>query len=192
MGKKPNKYVALFDLDGTLADLDRQLADDMNRIKGPDEPDFVAALPGQKSPPHIKARKIMIFNQPDWWEQLPRYQPGWDVLEMVRQAGLQVQIASKPSMDCHDSAAQKLRWVERHLGKVVTHLSGDKGMIQADLLVDDWVQYVARWLELNPQGRAILPLHSWNQDFRHDRAIHYDGTNADQVRAWIQGLGKPD
>mgnify|MGYP001558513322 CR=1 FL=1 len=179
-----NQIVVLFDMDDTLCDLSGALARDMNLIKSPSETGFAPPLPGQKSPPYLKARKIMVFNQPNWWLNLECYEPGWDILYEVQKLGYEFQIASKPSPDCHDSARQKLEWVETYLGSVVTHLTGDKSRIRADFMVDDWIPYGSKWLDNNPNGRLIIPYHVWNKDFQHDRAIHCRGPeDLEAVRA---------
>lgn len=51
------------------------------------------------------------------------------------------------------------------------------------VLVDDWPEYIRRWLENRPRGLVIMPAHEHNAGFNHPNVVRYDGTNKDEVKA---------
>ena len=75
--------------------------------------------PGEEPPkqfeknlsPHIKEREKLIRSQPGWWLNLKKYQPGFDILEVVKNLGLKIVILSKPPKK-GDNA-----WSEKAIGQ---------------------------------------------------------------------------
>jgi hypothetical protein len=41
-------------------------------------------------------------------------------------------------------------------------VTDDKGLVQGDVRVDDWLSYVERWQRRNGEGLAIVPAHPGN------------------------------
>jgi hypothetical protein len=62
----------------------------------------------------------------------------------------------------------------------ITH---DKGLVYGAVLVDDWPDYILKWLEHRPRGLVIMPAHDHNAGFTHHNVVRYDGTNIDEVKA---------
>jgi 5'-nucleotidase len=56
------------------------------------------------------------------------------------------------------------------------------------VLVDDWPEYIHRWLTWRPRGLVIVPAQPWNVGFSHPKALRYDGTNPDMVRARLRAV----
>jgi phosphoglycolate phosphatase-like HAD superfamily hydrolase len=80
MTRKKN---ALFDLDGTLADYDGQLLNDLQKIASEFEPPPELYT----DVPYIEARRHVITSQVGWFLNLPKFKLGWDVLEIANFLG---------------------------------------------------------------------------------------------------------
>ena len=79
--EKRHEPVALVDMDGTLADFDGQMKQDLDLMRSPGEPPNTLG-PQQNDPPHIEARKNVIqcnYKQCDWWRQ-----GRWQTFLMIR------------------------------------------------------------------------------------------------------------
>lgn len=172
--------IALFDMDGTLADYDGQLLKDLQIIASEYEP-----------PPelytdisYIEARRHIITSQVGWFLNLPKFKLGWDVLEITREIGYSISILTKGPARKHAAWAEKVEWCNKHLadyidGVTVAH---DKSMVYGAVLVDDWPEYVERWLKHRPRGLVIMPAGRHNICFSHPSVVRYDGSNLDEVR----------
>ena len=174
--------IALFDMDGTLADYDRKLKDDLFRIASPDDPP-VESIYGNL-PPHIEARRHMITSQVGWWLGLEPFPLGWDVLEVVKSLDFRIVVLTKGPASKPSAWTEKVQWCDRHLkgmveGVTITH---DKGLVYGKVLVDDFPNYIDRWLEWRPRGVVIMPAHQHNEGFSHPNVVRYDGTNLEEVR----------
>lgn len=174
--------IALFDMDGTLADYDRKLKDDLLRIASPGDPP-VESIYGHL-PPHIEARRHMITSQVGWWLGLEPFLLGWDVLEVIRSLDFRIVILSKGPASKPSAWTEKVQWCDRYLkgiveGVTITH---DKGLVYGKVLVDDFPDYIDRWLEWRPRGLVIMPAHHRNEGFFHPNVVRYDGRNLEEVR----------
>jgi len=176
------KPIALFDMDGTLADYDKKLKADLRRIASPgDSP--VEAIYGNL-PSHIESRRHMITSQAGWWLGLEPFRLGWDVFEVVKDLGFRIVVLTKGPSSKPSAWTEKVQWCDKHLkgmieGVTITH---DKGLVYGKVLVDDFPAYIERWLEWRPRGLAIMPAHDHNEGFAHPNMVRYDGTNLDEVR----------
>ena len=78
-----------------------------------------------------------------------------------------------------------MAWFQKHVRPKAPEakitITQDKGLFYGTFLVDDWPEYIERWLEHRPRGLVIMPAHSWNQNFQHSQVIRYDGTNLEAV-----------
>lgn len=174
--------VALFDLDGTLADYDGALLRDLKLIQSPGE-----ASPWEENTfadiPYLEARRHMITSQVGWWLKLDQFKLGWDILEEVKRLGFRVVVLTKGPSTKFSAWSEKVEWCNENLkhyidGVTITH---DKSLVYGKVLVDDYPDYVTAWLRNRPRGLVIMPAHSYNKDFKHEQVVRYDGTNMDQV-----------
>ena len=183
--------IALFDMDGTLADYDSKLMADLLKIASPgDRP--VETIYGNL-PPHIEARRHMITTQVGWWLSLERFKLGWDVLELVKNFDFRIVVLTKGPASKPSAWTEKVQWCDKHLkgmveGITITH---DKGLVYGKVLVDDFPAYVERWLEWRPRGLVIMPAHYHNEGFVHPNVVRYDGTNLEEVRTRLMTVLSP-
>lgn len=173
--------IALFDLDGTLVDYHGALIRDLNRIRSPGEP-LVGENPFEEIP-HLEARRHMITKQVGWWRKLDRFSLGWDILEVVRDAGCRIVVLTKGPSTKTNAWSEKVEWCDEHLsnyidGVTITH---DKSLVYGKVLVDDFPDYIIPWLQHRPRGLVIMPAHPYNADFKHPQVVRYDGTNITEV-----------
>jgi FMN phosphatase YigB (HAD superfamily) len=172
--------IVLFDLDGTLADYDGQLLKDLQSIACEHEPPPVLYA----DIPYLEARRHVITSQVGWWLKLEKFQLGWDVLEVAKDIGYSIAVLTKGPSQKHAAWAEKIEWCNRHLadyvdGVTITH---DKGLVYGAVLVDDYPEYIKKWLEHRPRGLVIMPAHEHNAGFAHANVVRYDGTNLHEVK----------
>ena len=70
--------IALFDMDGTLCEYGEVLNDELRTLCSPKER-FIAYKP-DGNPDYIEKRAALIRASEDWWEGLPKFQLGWEIL----------------------------------------------------------------------------------------------------------------
>lgn len=180
--------VALFDLDGTLADFPWAMERAMRRLAAPGEKAYYEEQDDE--PSHITERRRMVKRVPGFWRELPKFRLGFDVLEIARRLEYRVNILTKAPRTNFPAWAEKAQWCSENLGgfDYQVTMSEDKGIIYGKILVDDWPKYVGRWLEHRPRGLVIMPAHDYNSGFSHPNVIRYDGKNQDQVQERLHDL----
>lgn len=173
--------VAYFDMDGTLADYDKAMNASLDKLRGPKEKPS-SHWTRDNEPPHIKARKKLIKSHGDWWENLPRFQLGWDVLEVAQALGFRIVILTQGPRRIPVAWSHKVSWCMNQLpDDTDITITRDKGLSYGRVLVDDFPEYVEQWLEWRPRGIVIMPAHSYNAWYSHPNVVRYDGTNIEEV-----------
>ncbi|MDO8640447.1 MAG: hypothetical protein Q7R33_02795 [Nitrosarchaeum sp.] len=179
MKQKPEN-VALFDMDGTLCDYDGALRESMDKLKGPGEPS--CGVPRDNAPAYLKARANLIRLSTEWWSTLPKLKLGFDVWVVAKKLNYRRMILTAGPKKNQNAWSGKKIWIDINLGQDVdVTITRDKGLVYGKILVDDYPEYILRWLEWRPRGLVIMPASSENIDFKHDQVIRYDGQNLDQV-----------
>lgn len=179
------KAVILCDLDGMLANLDAEVMrrsgvshwlDDDERS---DAYDFALGQDG-------------VFAD---LKPLPGALAAFSALRMIGDA----YIVSAPSRN-PDSATDKIRWCERHLGinrrRVI--LTGQKHLLRGDVFLDDWKDNLLRFREANPAAfigtihmpaNAAAPVNFRAMD--HTNYVAAWGALTDAVASFVRGLRNP-
>lgn len=186
--------LALFDMDGTLFDYEGQLRRDLEKIKSPEEvyPEDL----WEERIPWVKARMDLIKSQVNWWRDLPLLANGLELINVTSKMGFNCHILTKGPAEKHRAWAEKVECIRLHsLDGDIPHVGIDivgtmygeepampKSGRYGHVLVDDYPDYVEAWLEYRPRGLAILPIQSYNKDFKHPNAIHYDGSMGSLAR----------
>lgn len=173
--------IALFDLDGTLADHDGSLHESLELIRSPGEPSYSNLHSGV--PDYIMRRTNLIRASSQWWENLGKFKLGWDVLQVAKSLGFKIMILTQGPKKFPNSWAGKKKWVDKHLGpETDITITRDKGLVYGKVLVDDYPEYIQRWLSWRDRGLVIMPANETNKNFSHPNVIRYDGTNLEQVK----------
>lgn len=173
--------IALFDLDGSLADYEGQLRKDLEALRAPGEPPLGSPWEDEHRLPYIAARMRLIKSQPGWWLSLPPIPRGLRVFEAAREMGFNCQVLTKGPSGHPLAWAEKLQWCDQHLGTIPVTITKDKGLVYGKLLYDDFPPYCERWLEHRPRGLVIMPATYYNRDFHHPQVVKWTGRNWRQV-----------
>lgn len=177
--------IALFDLDGTLANYDESMRYWLWRIAGPNEQLFDHH--DHNLPDWAFARVKMIRNQPGWWENLKPLEPGFELLRLAQRIGFQTSVLTKGPNSSPAAWTEKFRWCKQHLTEdVQVTITQDKSLTYGRVLVDDFPEYVIPWLNNHKRGLAIMPAFPMNAGAEHERLIRYDGNNMAQVERAMQ------
>ncbi|VVB79711.1 5' nucleotidase, deoxy (Pyrimidine), cytosolic type C protein (NT5C) [uncultured archaeon] len=173
--------IALFDMDGTLCDYDKGLFEELESIRSPSEPVFNPPV-RDNVPEYVKKRRNLITASSVWWESLPKLKLGWDILDVAKKLGFRVMILTQGPRKNPESWKGKKKWIDKNLGEDTDiTITRDKGLVYGKVLVDDFPEYIERWLSWRERGLVIMPANESNKDFVHPQVIRYDGTNLDQV-----------
>lgn len=186
---EPEK-VALIDMDGTMVDYAGQMQADLAKLAAPgEEPISVEQAWTEGAPEHIKKRMELIKRQEGWWLNLPDLELGHDVLRVVRKIGFDCHILTKGPYRTTSAWSEKVQWCRERFDRgVKVTITEDKGLVYGRVLVDDFPDYMLRWLEWRPRGLGIMPKNSLNADFRHPRVILYDGSNMAEVATALKAV----
>lgn len=171
------KDIALFDMDGSLADYNTALVNELNRIRHPieKEVDSTNLWELENKYPHIKERMQLIKNQPGFWLKLNPMAGGLRVWTLCKYLGFHNVILTKGPKKHAAAWAEKLQWCQEHLGPSVdVHIVSDKSIVYGKLLYDDYPAYMEKWLKHRPRGVGIMPAAPYNKDFVHPNVFKYD------------------
>ena len=179
--------VALFDLDGTLADYAGQLAIEFNKIKHPTEPIYTADNFGQheRNPDFFEARRAEITSHGEFWEKLQPLADGFKIFRMCEKIGFRPMVLTQGPATKPEAWSHKVIWCQKHLPGVDITITRDKGLVYGRVLVDDWPEYALRWLEHRPRGLVVMPGRTWNATVSHPNIFR---THADNYHELEQAL----
>jgi len=185
--------IALFDLDGTLADFEKEFMERMEALRSPTEtkygPDDFWA---DNLPDYVKARKRLVKAEPGFWTSLPPIPLGFEIFNVaVNEIGSDPVVLTKGPYQNPRAWMEKVEWCNKHLTDVpVTIAGGDdraKGKVYGRVLVDDYPPYVEAWLRNRRRGLVIMPYRKGTNDgFKHGQVVLCDGRNMDEVRERLQ------
>ncbi len=172
--------IALFDMDGTLFDYNLGLKNELNKIRYPGESDV--ELKFNDNPDYLKNRIDLITSSESWWENLPKFQLGWDILKIVKELGYSVHILTQGPRKNPAAWSGKKKCIDKHFGEDFDlTLTRNKGMVYGKVLVDDYPDYIDKWLEWRKRGLVIMPANEFNKNYFNPQVIRYDGNNLKEV-----------
>jgi hypothetical protein len=176
-----NENIALFDLDGTLCDYEKALVESLEKLRSPEEQPYLQ-VPKDDAPKHLRERANLIRSSIEWWANLPQFKLGFDILRTAMSLNFRIMILTQgPKRNANAWTGKKI-WIDRNLGQDVDiTITRDKGLVYGKILVDDWPEYILRWLEWRPRGLVIMPASKQNENFSHNQVIRYDGKNFNEV-----------
>ncbi len=170
------RKICLVDLDGTLMDYDKAMRRDLLATASPLEdfsnPDIFHY---ENTYPHIKARMDFIRRKPGWWRELELNVAIYNVWLMAKTIGFECHVLTQGPRGNSGAWSEKVDSVNKHLGQdTPVHIVRDKGLVTGDILIDDYPGYCEKWLEGNPRGKVLMPIRSYNLEFKHPRLAHFN------------------
>lgn len=166
-----SEAVALIDMDGTLCEYAHALKRDLELVLGNDLD--TTSADSKENIEHL------IKSQPGWWRGLAPIPFGIHIANVLEKHGFKLMVLTKGPVMAKNAWTEKVEWCAEHLPHANVTITHDKGLVYGKILVDDWPQYITRWLEWRPRGMVIMPDHPWNKDFSHPNV--YRVSNADDV-----------
>ncbi len=183
------EQIALFDMDGTLCDHDGALFEELEKLRSPQE-EKVYSLQDKIHPEYIINRAKIIREKESWWENMPKFQLGWDILKIAKKEGFKIMILTQGPKTNPASWAGKMKWVAKNLPGTDVTMTRNKGLVYGKILVDDYPEYIERWLKNRPRGLVIMPANKNNLTFKHPNVIRYDGKNLVEIKKAFKAVKK--
>jgi 5'-nucleotidase len=193
--------IALFDLDGSLADFEGSLRARMNALRGPSEPEITENTmlhDIEQQNPYMRARMDLVKAQPGFWRDLEPLEDGFAVLGQAIRLGFAINVLSKGPTRLSSAWSEKHEWCLRQplLAGADIHLTMNKALTYGLMLYDDFPPYMDAWLANRPRGLGIMPVRPYNRDYTHPNVVKWDGTNLHAVirameTALVRAAGAP-
>jgi 5'-nucleotidase len=193
--------IALFDLDGTLADFEGSLRTRMNLLRGPSEPPITESTDLhelEREHPYIRERMDLVKAQPGFWRDLEPLDDGFVILAEAIRLGFSINVLSKGPSRLSAAWSEKHEWCLRQplLAGADIHLTMNKALTFGLLLCDDWPAYMDAWLKNRPRGLGIMPVRPYNVHYSHPNVVKFDSTNLAAVtqamtQAFARVAGEP-
>jgi len=183
--------VALFDMDGTLFDHNGSLKESLLKVTPEEWHDYIGNCDDlhkfEDTGEWAKNLADLIRTSPGWWRNLPRWEPGWQIYEVVKTIGFCCKVLTKGPRSKPIAWMEKVQCIHDHFGDEmpIDIVGKHKGGTYGRVLVDDFPDYLEKWLKHRPRGLAIMPAHSYNSHFTHENVIRYTD-NLEEVTAALQ------
>lgn len=162
--------VALIDLDGTLADFDDTMHEQLKRLLSPGE-----RLPHdihKSREPWLENRMDLIMRQPGFWENLPIIPSGFRVYRLLCELGYRPAVLTRGPGTKPLAWAEKVRWCQKHLPEVdITIVTRKKSLVYGKVLFDDYPPYIESWLEHRPRSKVLMLETQYNSGFMHPQVL---------------------
>ncbi len=184
------KRIALFDLDGTLADYTGAMKRDMEKIECPEESIDSTDPLSWRDPDkaeYLGARESMIEKQPGWWLELEVIEAGKKIFDLAQKLGFEAQVLTKGPQECSAAWGEKHEWCKKHLGvdpltkkDIKVTITREKAQYYGHVLVDDYWKFMEPWLKVRPRALGLMPRTESNKDKSHDHMRHYNDKDLDE------------
>lgn len=175
---RANNAIALVDMDGTLADYSGAMKRDLERLRSPYEPPLEGPIELLEAQLHLVERMRLIKLQPGWWSGLPMIRRGFQVVNVLRDMGFSIHVATKGPHRNSAAWMEKVEWCREKLPYASVHITEEKSLLYGKVLVDDWPPYVEEWLRWRPRGLAVVPAYEYNAHLADNPQVFmHDGTD---------------
>lgn len=168
--------IALFDMDGTIADYIGQLRTDMLSISNEELPeDFHSDV----MPTWMRRRMELIKSRAGWWANLPIIESGLALMRYCTEIGYGIHVLTQGPKRAKNAWGEKFEWCDRHVTPIapqynITITRGGKGFYYGRVLVDDYPAYMLSWLEHRKRGLGLMPATKSNEGFTHPQVVRYN------------------
>lgn len=185
----PQDKIALFDLDGTLANYSGAMGKALAALRAPGEPEVDVETEWAQSkelPDYIEERMNVIKRSPGFWSKLHVLEDGMALLLHARGIGFKIHILTKGPKRTFNAWSEKLEWCKEHICEPFdVTITMRKGLVYGSVLVDDYPPYVKQWLKWRPRGLVIMPSRPYNVDaFKdHPQVFHFNASHEGQLLA---------
>ena len=182
------KKIALFDMDDTLCAYREKLLRDLMDNLGEDSLNGLDLFQEERIPLAIRQKIKQIRQQKGWWATLPFVPSGMELWSYLGSLEFERHLLTKAPYRKEDSNgwSEKFEWHKLFLPEADNFTETlDKQYSFGNVLVDDWPAYILPWLKRWESSVAILPVHPYNLNFKHPRAIHYDGKNFGELEKFL-------
>lgn len=170
--------VALIDLDGSTADYDRAMREQLLKIRSPDEP---VINPEDdlydNTPPWLEERIDLIKRQPGFWRTLPPIAVGLEICHLLEELSYRLMVLTKGPKNTTSAWTEKVEWCALHLPDAGVTIVRDsdpkksKALTYGKVLYDDYPPYILHWLARRPRGRVIMLDAPHNKNFIHPQVL---------------------
>jgi 5'(3')-deoxyribonucleotidase len=189
MDEETEEKTADVDLDGTVADYDKRMQEELEKLRSPHEPPPPdRSQANYEDGSHMSARRLLIKSQPGFWRNLPRIERGFEVVQVLREIGFGINVLTKgpKARSVLLAWTEKAEWSAEHMPYASVTITQHKHRHYSRVLFDDWPDYWMPWARVRPRGLVISVAQPWNAGIEHPNFIRYDGTNLQQVRERAQ------
>lgn len=156
-------YVALIDMDGTVADFDRSVREKLVASASPadiemygDPERWLSNYKRGERPDWLDARFNQIKKTYGFWEDLEPIRTGLDVVGLLKEMRFDLMVASKAPRKNEMAWTEKFRWCDKHLPDVPVTLTHNKALMYGKVLFDDWPPYIEAWMRNRPRGKVLM------------------------------------
>ena len=167
--------IVLIDLDSTVADHDGQIGFDLEKLRSPDEPSFYSYVKGNKLPDYLFNRMNLIRSTSAWWENLPVIPRGMALVNLVKEIGFRIVVLTQGPKVNPAAWEGKVKWVNKNMpfcSDIV--ITRDKGLVYGKVLIDDYPEYIEKWVAHRPRGLVIMPDFNYNRTFTTNHLVRYE------------------
>ena len=187
---KKCQQIFLCDLDGTLADYDKKLYEDLKDLMSPDE---YIKLPRSlhnesQLPKWLYNLKHFITKNPRWWESLQPIEQNFNLLDAAIEIGFDIRILTKGPSNKPSAWTEKLKWSQKYVPEAKVIVTEDKSIAYGKVLFDDYPEQALIWLKWRPRGVVLMPDYWYNKLFHHDRVFKYNKDNYEEAKILLQKI----
>ncbi len=168
--------IALFDIDGVLADYEGQIRKDLALLGEEELPDDLFS---HDIPKWLDNRIKMIQSQDGWWENLPVIQSGLELIKLCVDIGFNIHILTQGPRLAKNAWTEKFAWCDKYVAPMafdygISVTRNGKGLHYGRLFVDDYPPYMDSWLQHRSRGLGLMPRWRINEAYSHPQVFKYD------------------